>query len=126
MIEKYYRFIVRTSGIYEVVDRDCPKSDVRRKDKPDGSWLPKVGMNYPGAISFWKEKGLRKYIDSGLMEWHASVMKEPVFVLIGKNVKEILYEDEYQIICKPDKIFIGSKVVLASFLNEWKQRNPSK
>lgn len=22
-----------------------------------GSWLPKAGMKYPGAISFWKQKG---------------------------------------------------------------------
>ena len=63
---QYYRFTCSGKGIYEVVDRDCPRTDPRRFDKPDGSWLPKVGPNFPGAISFWTEKGLEKYKQSPL------------------------------------------------------------
>jgi hypothetical protein len=47
----FYRFLSGERGIYEAVDIDCPKDiDERRKNKPDGSWLPKVGQKYPGAI----------------------------------------------------------------------------
>ena len=41
-MNKYYRFVVGDKGIYEAVEHDCPKSDARRKNKPDGSWLPKI------------------------------------------------------------------------------------
>jgi len=55
-MNRFYRFEVETNnssvGIYEAVDRDCSRDDIRRQKKPDGSWLPKVGMDYPGAISF--------------------------------------------------------------------------
>jgi hypothetical protein len=61
-------------GIYEAVEKHCPRTDPRRENKPDGSWLPRVGHNYPGAISFWKPAGLEKYSSSGLKEWHAGVV----------------------------------------------------
>lgn len=98
---KLYRFQVGNVGIYEAVDRDCPREDERRKSKPDGSWLPKVGMKYPGAISFWKEFGLKKYNESGLRAWHESVITGKVQI-IEKNRSEvvILHEDEFQVIGK--------------------------
>jgi hypothetical protein len=93
------RFQVGDLGIYAAVERDCPTQDLRRKQKPDGSWLPKVGSTYPGAISFWKEYGLKKYESSGLRQWHESVVNGKVNT-IEKSIEdlEILYEDDYQII----------------------------
>jgi hypothetical protein len=98
-------------GIYEAVEMDSPKEDSRRKSKPDGSWLPKVGKKYPGAVSYWSQEGLEKYAQSGLMDWHASVVNHPVQVLVimDKPV-EILYEDEYQIIVDPKEI-VGTKTI---------------
>ncbi|MSR71049.1 MAG: hypothetical protein EXS50_00035 [Candidatus Taylorbacteria bacterium] len=99
---KFYRFEVDGIGIYEAVDRDCKKDDSRRANKPDGSWLPKKGINYLGAVSFWSEVGLQRYRDSGLLDWHKSVLNGEVrMITIGRPV-EILYEDEYQIIIKPE------------------------
>lgn len=95
----WYRVTVNSIGIYEAVDRDCPRDDIRRKNKPDGSWLPKVGSNYPGAISYWTEFGWKAYNESGLFTWHKSVVTEEVWVEKLENKPEnILYEDEYQII----------------------------
>ena len=100
--EKFYRIVVDNIGIYEAVDRDCPKNDSRRENKPDGSWLPKKGLDYPGAISFWSEIGLKKYRESGLMGWHQSVVKGRVRIITINRPKMILYEDKFQIIIRPN------------------------
>ena len=97
----YYRFSVNGLGIYEAVNKDCPKDDPRRANKPDGSWLPKKGTEYPGSVSFWTEKGLEKYKESGLEAWHASVVKGNVEMTEIQRPAEVLYEDEYQIIVRP-------------------------
>jgi hypothetical protein len=96
---KWYRVTVDDVGIYEAVDRDCPRYSDCRNSKPDGSWLQKVGSKYPGAISYWTECGWKKYNDSGLYDWHKSVVKGEVRIesVIDKP-ENVLYEDEYQII----------------------------
>ena len=91
---KYYRLISKKRGIYEAEDKDCPKGNVKRETKPDGSWLKKVGTQFPGAISFWTKKGCKKYSSSGLLQWHCSVVKKPLEVIIIKKPKEILYKDQ--------------------------------
>ena len=95
-----YRFVCDGVGIYEAVERDCPRTDPRRENKPDGSWLPRVGMDYPGAVSFWTEVGLARYRASGLMQWHVSIVKGAVEVLVCEEVRKALYRDEYQIIAE--------------------------
>lgn len=114
--EKFYRFVVDGIGIYEAVDRDCPKDDPRRENKPDGSWLPKKGLDYPGAISFWSKYGLKKYRESGLMQWHISVVKGKTEVIIINRPAEILYEDEYQIICRPEVAEELDRISVEKFL----------
>ncbi|HLD05080.1 MAG TPA: hypothetical protein VJG90_05165 [Candidatus Nanoarchaeia archaeon] len=114
MSELFFRFLSGEKGIYEVVEKDCPKEDPRRENKPDGSWLPKVGENFPGAISFWSRFGLKKYVESGLLDWHVSVVKEPVSVLITDRPENVLYEDEFQIICDP-KVEIKERVTWVDF-----------
>ena len=95
----FYRVTVEGKGIYEAVDEHCPKDDPRRATKPDGSWLNKVGHKYPGAISFWTEEGYRKYCESGLAAWHASVVEGEVETEeFEEPLKNILYKDEYQLI----------------------------
>lgn len=119
MSELFYRVISGNLGIYEAVDKDCPKTDSRRSNKPDGSWLPKVGMNYPGAISFWKDFGFSKYIESGLLNWHTSVVNEPVFVQTIKKPDHVLYEDEFQIICNSKSVEVLAKIPIKDFLNKY-------
>jgi len=97
-VEKFTRITVDGVGIYEAVDRDCPKSDPRRTAKPDGSWLPKKGLDFPDGVSHWSEYGLKIYRESGLMDWHASVVKGRVEEATIDRPASILYEDEYQII----------------------------
>ena len=101
----YYRFEAAKRGIYEAVELACPRSDARRTQKPDGSWLPRVGAKYLGAISLWTEVGLRKYFSSGLFAWHKSVLNDEVKILKTESVKNIFYEDEFQIICSQDQEF---------------------
>jgi len=113
---EYFRLVVGDLGIYEAVDRDCPRKDTRRENKPDGSWLPKVGAKYPGAISFWTDFGLKYYVKSGLLEWHVSVLKDQPIVLTAENITDILYRDEYQVICHPKQIKIKSRKTLKDFL----------
>lgn len=105
--------------MYEAVENDCPRDDPRRKNKPDGSWLPKAGLRYPQAISFWKEAGLKKYIESGLLKWHASVVKGEVKVVIIDKPKKMLYEDEYQVICDPKEVKIKTRESPTSFLKKF-------
>ena len=118
--EKFYRFVVNDVGIYEAVERDCSKEDLRRKNKPDGLWLSKKGLEYPDAISFWSENGFKKYQNSGLMRWHISVVKEKVEVFVIDRPEEVLYEDEYQIICKPEVMKEAKRVPLGNFMNKEK------
>jgi hypothetical protein len=94
----YYRVTVNGIGIYEAVQKNCPKEDNRKINKPDGSWLNKVGENYPGTISFWTEKGWKKYNSSGLFGWHKSVVNGKVKVIKTQILKNIVYEDEFQVI----------------------------
>ena len=94
----YFRFESLERGINEAVNEDCTSSDPRRQFKPDGSWLPKVGTQFPGAISFWTQKGLEKYLESGLQEWHRYVVKNPLSISIASQFEKVLYEDEFQII----------------------------
>ncbi len=114
---KYYRFIVNGVGIYEAVDRDCPKDNPCRLDKPDGSLLPKKGPEYPGAMSFWTDYGLKKYFDSGLLHWHASVVGGNIEVIVVEKPDEVLYEDEYQIIFKPEFLNRVDDVIVFRALN---------
>ncbi|MCA9382800.1 hypothetical protein KC909_00380 [Candidatus Dojkabacteria bacterium] len=116
MGEKYYRFVVDGIGIYEAVDRDCPKTDSRRDEKPDGSWLEKAGKEYPGAISYWTKEGLETYIFSGLLDWHASVVKGSINVLIAENPKNIKYQDQHQIILDDFDIEIMDIIGYEDFL----------
>jgi len=100
----YYHFCSSGVGIYEAVERDCPRTDARRSGKPDGGWLPKIGPKFPGALSFWTALGKAKYEQSGLRDWHESVCKEPVEILISTQPDKVLYEDDYQVICSPDSV----------------------
>lgn len=96
----FYRFVANGVGIYEAVDKYCPRTDLRRNGKPDGSWLPRVGERYAGAISFWTEAGLARYLNSGLQEWHRSVIESPLEVLVTDEIGAPVYRDEFQVICE--------------------------
>lgn len=96
----WYRATVDSIGIYEAVERDCSRDDIRRQTKPDGGWLPRVGTKYPGAISYWTEFGWKVYSESGLFDWHKSVVNGEVRVERWyEKPGNVLYEDEYQVIC---------------------------
>lgn len=98
----WYRVTVDGIGIYEAVDRDCPRDSDFRKNKPDGSWLPKEGLKSPGAISYWTDYGWQKYNESGLFNWHESVVRGEVKVeTLKEKPPNILFEDKYQMIIKP-------------------------
>ena len=101
----YYRFEVDGVGIYAKVEIDCPRDDRRRVHKPDGSWLNKVGMDYPGGASYWTEVGLERYVSSGLLWWHASVVvgRVEMFVL-AELPEELLYSDDHQVILRRDDV----------------------
>ncbi len=86
-------------GIYEAVGKNCPTGDLRRDGKPDGGWLPKVGEKYPGSVLYWTELGLKTYLESGLQEWHRQVVGGEITALRAPQLKNIVYEDEYQVIC---------------------------
>lgn len=95
------RFSSAGLGIYEAVERDCPRNDSRRARKPDGAWLAKIGPRFPGAVSFWTRQGLRTYLESGLLHWHRRVVANPVRVLELRRPGRVLYEDVHQVILDP-------------------------
>lgn len=94
----FYRFECENQGIYAAVEKDCPRDDPRRHQKPDGGWLPKVGKEFPGAISYFTLAGLMAYQNSGLSWWHGAVVNHPVTVLTAQTLENIVYEDEWQLI----------------------------
>lgn len=115
MIE-YYRVVSGTNGIYEAVDKDCPFDDLRRAAKPDGSWLPKIGSKFGGAISLWTKDGMSKYVSSGLLQWHASVVRRSPTVLRATIEGPTLYADAYQVICNPTSVRIVSEEDWTNFI----------
>ncbi len=117
---EYYRFITDGVGIYEAIQNEVAINDPRRLNKPDGSWLPKKGLDYPGAISFWTDYGLKKYSDSGLLNWHESVIKGNIKVAIVDRPAEILYEDEYQIIFDRKFLKLKEQLSVDKFLEKMK------
>jgi tRNA pseudouridine55 synthase len=114
----YYRFESSGRGIYEVVDKDCLQADERRLNTPDGSWLSTAGPKFPGAISFWNEFGLQKYIISGLAQWHRNVVNTGVFI-IQAELKDNLYNDEYQVITEPSFVNVTSQKPFQEFFEEY-------
>ena len=123
MSDYYYRYLCKDIGIYAAVERDCPRNDERRKHKPDGAWLPKVGTQYPGAISFWTTFGLTEYIGSGLCDWHRTVVDDQIQVMVGFEIDEVLYADEYQIICYPRSVLRQEIYGLDEFLDEFIEKS---
>jgi hypothetical protein len=120
-VMKLFRFVSGNLGIYEAVDVDCPRSDERRQKKPDGSWLPKVGASFPGAISFWTEHGLRTYIQSGLCDWHRSIVTKPVKIIIASAPKRVHYQDAFQVICKPIEVDFEGRMDWVTFSQEMRK-----
>jgi len=95
---RLFRFECDGLGIYEAVDKFCPRDDTRRSKKPDGSWLPKAGPAHSGAISFWKPLGLQKYENSGLKGWHESVVPSVELRVADTEELDVLYEDQFQVV----------------------------
>ncbi|MEM7132488.1 MAG: hypothetical protein AAF702_39665 [Chloroflexota bacterium] len=112
-----YRFEHNDVGIYEAVEIHCPRDDARRVNKPDGSWLPKVGPKYPSAISLWTEAGLRIYQRSGLLGWHLSVLPSEALVQLCTVQGDSLYEDEFQILAEANAIRIVDIVAAENYRN---------
>jgi len=72
-------------------------------------------MKYKRAISFWTNRGLKKYLRSGLMIWHVSVVKGKIEVIIIEEPNKILYKDNYQIIIKLKEAKAKEKAKLKDF-----------
>lgn len=97
-----YRFTLNSKGIYAELDAQVQKDSPLRNHKPDGSWLPKVGTDYPGAISFFTTRGLQKYNQTGLKNWHYSAAEGKAKMHIAEAPLKSLYQDEFQVIAMPE------------------------
>lgn len=98
-----YRFTtVSGTGVFEAVQRDCPKEDPRWKVAPDESWHTPIGEPFPGCQSWWTEDGMREYVLSGLQDWHRSVVAEPIQVTVARINNGAKYTDGVQIISEPE------------------------
>lgn len=108
-MSRFYRVVSGETGIYEAVGQACPPCNPRRADKPDGAWLPKIGVHFVGAVSLWTDTGMNRYVNSGLLHWHASVVRHPPTVLQVVISGRVLYSDMYQVLCDPDAVQIVSE-----------------
>jgi 8-oxo-dGTP pyrophosphatase MutT (NUDIX family) len=113
-----YRFEHQHIGIYEAVDHHCPRTDRRREVKPDGAWLPKVGPRFPGQVSYWTESGLKRYITSGLQDWHRAVLPSEPTVKIAELNSTANYSDEFQVIAPPEAFELERTVSTNEFFEE--------
>lgn len=68
------------------------------------------------TLGFTSEFGLKKYIDSGLLHWHCSVLSNPVQVMICAEIETVLYSDEYQVICTRQSVLLKKMYGLEAFL----------
>lgn len=107
-----YRIESDGLGIYAAVERDCPRSDSRRTAKPDGAWLPRVGADHPGGVSYFTETGLAKYWGSGLMGWHTSVVAAPPAIVTATLIGAHRYRDRFQVIADPGAFSVGETLAI--------------
>ena len=96
----FYRVTSNGVGIYQRVDELCPKDSPLRHSKPDGGWLPRAGEKYSDTSSWFTEYGYKKYVESGLAEWHKEVVGGVVEVTETQQLQEAIYQDEYQVLVK--------------------------
>lgn len=96
---RLFRVIVGEHGLYEAATEACPESDDRYGSKPDESWLPQFGEQFATSITFWTEFGLWRYINSGLFDWHKSLVSESISILIAETRPDSPeYENEFQVV----------------------------
>lgn len=80
------------------IESQLAGDDERRNKKPDDSWLP---ASTSKGESYWTAHGLKRYIDSGLFDWHRGIADSDLAVLIAKKLKNPKYSDEYQRVVDP-------------------------
>ena len=121
MSDKYYRVVVNGKGISQAVDELCPRGDPRRYTIPPHLWLAQVTQKYPNGTSYWTEEGIRKYKDSGLLDWHLSFIKDgQVVVLVAEKPKRIFYQDDYRVIADSSSVHLKTMILLEDFVKKIK------
>ena len=67
----------------------------------------------------WTEAGMNRYVNSGLLQWHASVVQNPPTVQQVVISGRVLYSDTYQVLCDPETVQIVSESKWDDFA-DWK------
>lgn len=100
--QQLFRVVSGDQGIYEAVDLECPLNDSRRNFMPDDLWLPKSIPQIEGVKSIFTSQGFSHYRKSGLLKWHASVVKDPIEIQLVEPPGSALYKDEAQLVVDPE------------------------
>ncbi|WP_052610289.1 cupin domain-containing protein [Bacteriovorax sp. BSW11_IV] len=75
-----------------------------KSNGPEDSWPPKIENSFNGANVYWTNIGYKKYLQTGLRDSHLSVLDGNFTCTIGTVEGEILYQNEYQVICLPSQV----------------------
>lgn len=88
-------------GVIDEIDPE--RKDPRRVSKPDESWYQGV-RSFPGAEYYWTTPGLKKYMDSGLFDYHRALTDADLAILISKKINNPSWKSEHRYIVKPNTI----------------------
>lgn len=102
MSEKMYQFITCDNNISQAIQ----VSSSFHENKPDDSWYEHLEKKFPQYSIFWKEKGFKRYTSSKLRDWHLSLIEGKTKLITANSPQNIIYEDEYQIVCEKENIQI--------------------
>ncbi len=97
----YFRFVSLNNGNpigLHTAANALPAEDDRRKSMPDSSWIPSSKAQ---GESYWTQHGLKKYLNSGLYDWHRGAINDDMAVMVAKKPKKKKHSDEHQIIVDP-------------------------
>src|SRR5690606_8557523 len=61
-----------------------------------------VANAFANCVSFWTYRGMERYVESGLLDWHLQEFGAEVSILACDNLKGVVYCDDNQAICLKD------------------------
>lgn len=87
------------------------------KDRPDSKWLaPRPKGLDAATLSLWTGLGLKRYVESGLLQWQIDRVKADVEAWVLFSAIKVYEQNEHQVFCPPDQLKVIRKLPVPELL----------